>query len=89
MFIDHSIYYIVPGDVVLIEPRRLHQTTYESEAVTERIVVCFSDDILEQMKLQCSEEGVRRAIATVSYTHLVYCLVGSLQLEQRGVKQRW
>ena len=64
MFIDHSIYYIVPGDVVLIEPRRLHQTTYESEAVTERIVVCFSDDILEQMKLQCSEEGVRRAIAT-------------------------
>ena len=49
---------------MLIEPRRLHQTTYESEAVTERIVVCFSDDILEQMKLQCSEEGVRRAIAT-------------------------
>lgn len=64
MFIDHSIYYIVPGDVVLIEPRRLHQTTYESEAVTERIAVCFSDERLKQMRIQCSEEGVRQAVST-------------------------
>ena len=64
MFIDHSIYYVVPGDVVLIEPRRLHQTTYESDAVTERIAVCFSKDILERMAGLCPEEAVKQAAVT-------------------------
>lgn len=64
MFIDHSIYYVVPGDAVLIEPRRLHQTTYESGSETERTVICFSEALLKTMEALCGAEAAREAVST-------------------------
>lgn len=64
MFLDHSIYYVVPGDVVLIEPKRLHRTVYEASPVTERVAVCFSGKVLREMEVLCGEAAVRDAAST-------------------------
>lgn len=64
MFIDHTIYYVNPGDVILITPMTLHRVTYENP-VNERIVTNFSRNCLADMFRQCGEEECRKIFSKV------------------------
>lgn len=42
MFINHTIYYVAPGDMILIPPSLLHKTVYGSSRAAERYNVSFT-----------------------------------------------
>lgn len=42
MFINHTIYYVSPGDLILIPPSQLHKAVYGSSRTAERYNVSFT-----------------------------------------------
>lgn len=58
IFINHTLYYVEPGDVILLKPGELHRTTYHASPVSERVVINFDDEALLAMTEVCGEENV-------------------------------
>lgn len=58
MFIDHTIYYISAGDIVMLAPYQLHQTIYGSGQPAERFTANFVPAYIEYFASQCSEDGL-------------------------------
>ncbi len=48
-FINDSIYYIKPGDLVLIPKGEIHRTSFDSDATHERVYVYFSEGYLADL----------------------------------------
>lgn len=53
MFLNHTIYHLEPGSLVLIEPRALHHSIYGMVQESERIAVSFSASYMELMAQRC------------------------------------
>lgn len=58
MFIDHTIYYLSAGDIVMLAPYQLHQTIYGSGQIAERFTANFVPAYIEYFVSQCSEDGL-------------------------------
>lgn len=58
MFIDHTIYYLSAGDIIILSPYQLHQTIYGSGQPAERFTVNFVPSYMDYFVSQCPEEGV-------------------------------
>lgn len=56
VFLNHTIYHLEAGDVLLIEPLALHHMIYGIAQESERIAVSFADDFLEEMRKQCGTD---------------------------------
>ena len=65
VFIGHSIYYVNPGDFILIRPGQIHRTTYESSPMAERVTISFLEQSIELMRKFCPEESVNQLLNTV------------------------
>ncbi len=58
MFIDHTIYYLSAGDIIMLSPYQLHQTVYGAGQPAERFTVNFVPAYLDFFVSQCSGDGV-------------------------------
>lgn len=57
MFIDHTIYYLSVGDLVLLAPYQLHQTIYGVGQPAERFTANFIPSYIEYFASQCPDGG--------------------------------
>lgn len=55
VFINHSIYPLFPGDMVLIPPQILHKMLYETDHAAERITVSFTPEYCKSFRMNCGE----------------------------------
>lgn len=53
IFMDHSLYHLEAGDVLLIAPEAIHHTIYGIAQESERIALNFDGSYLEQMEKEC------------------------------------
>lgn len=60
VFMDHSLYHMEAGDLVLIAPLAIHHTTYGIVQESERIALSFPERYLLAMEAECGCE-IRRA----------------------------
>ena len=67
IFLDHTIYHIAPGDLVVISPQEIHRVLYDSEQNAERFAVFFPACDLSDFKKDCPED----ACANVLSSHLI------------------
>lgn len=67
VFLNHTIYHLEPGSLVLIEPLALHHTIYGMAQESERIAVSFQAQYVEQMELQCGQAWRQRLEAEPFY----------------------
>lgn len=58
MFIDHTIYYLSAGDIVMLAPYQLHQTIYGPGQPAERFTVNFVPEYIEYFASQCPDDGL-------------------------------
>ena len=58
VFLNHTIYHMEPGGMILIEPLALHHTIYGLVQESERIAVSFQTRYMDRMEAQTG--GVRR-----------------------------
>lgn len=56
IFINHTLYYIEPGDMIVIAPGEIHRTTYHSSPVNERITLSFDREYLDPMTELCGSQ---------------------------------
>lgn len=63
VFLNHTIYHMEPGSMVLIEPLALHHTIYGIVQESERIAVSFQPRYVEQMEVQCGAVWRQRLAA--------------------------
>lgn len=56
IFINHTLYYIDPGDMIMIAPGEIHRTTYYSSPVNERITLSFDKDCLSPITELCGSQ---------------------------------
>lgn len=56
IFINHKLYYVEPGEVVLLAPGEIHRTTYHSSPVNERVAIYFDREYLEGFVRLCGEQ---------------------------------
>lgn len=68
VFIDHTLYYVEPGDAILVMPGMIHRTTYESGLVNERVKVSFDREYLSGMEGVCGQEAVDYLFRNVKIT---------------------
>lgn len=66
VFLNHTIYHLDAGGIVLIEPGALHHTIYEMTQESERIAVCFDRKYMEQFESACGS-GWREKFAKNPY----------------------
>lgn len=59
IFINHTIYYLSPGDMVLLLPYQLHKTIYDKGQTSERFTINFIPEYIEYFSSQCSPDGFR------------------------------
>ena len=57
MFVNHTIYYLFPGDILLIPPSVLHKTIYDTSYPAERITVSFTDSFVKELKDSCGADA--------------------------------
>lgn len=58
MFIDHTIFYLSAGDMVMLSPYQLHQTIYGSGQPAERFTANFVPAYIEYFASQCPDDGL-------------------------------
>lgn len=58
MFIDHTIYYLSAGDIVMLAPYQLHQTIYGPGQPAERFTANFVPEYIEYFASQCPDDGL-------------------------------
>ena len=56
IFINHTLYYVEPGDMIFISPGEIHRTTYHSSPVHERITLSFDKEYLTDMTKNCGSQ---------------------------------
>lgn len=56
IFINHTLHYIEPGDIILITPGEIHRTTYHSSPVNERVTLYFGHEYLGALTEVCGKE---------------------------------
>lgn len=61
VFVDHSLYHLEAGDMVLIAPMTIHHTSYGIVQETERIGLSFPERYLLEMEAECGYE-IRRLV---------------------------
>lgn len=89
VFLNHTIYHLEPGSMVLIEPLALHRTIYGMVQESERIAVSFRTRYVEQMEVQCGSGWLQRLteepFCTVEPGRRVYVenLFQKIAVEQR------
>ena len=90
IFINHTLYYVEPGDVILLAPEVIHRTTYHSSPVNERVTVSFDREYLAAMEDVCGAEAVDYLFrnARISVPHAgrpwVEELISRLEYEEAG-----
>ena len=67
IFLDHTIYDILPGDLVVISPQEIHRVLYDSEQNAERFAAFFPACDLVDLKKDCPED----AYANLLSSHLI------------------
>lgn len=78
MFIDHTLYYLSAGDIVILSPYQLHRTIYGSGQSAERFTVNFIPEYIEYFNSQCAREGAEAVFSKRRLT---------IPKEQRGYVQ--
>lgn len=66
-FINDSIYYIKPGDLVVIPKGAIHRTSFDSDSTHERLYVYFPEDYLSEL---FAEYGRQRVLDCFSFPHI-------------------
>lgn len=61
VFLDHTIYHMEAGSMILIEPLALHHTIYGLVQESERVAVSFQTKYMDQMEAQCGK-GFREGL---------------------------
>ena len=56
IFLNHTIYHLEPGDLLLIEPQALHRTIYGLTRENERIAVGFAPEHMKQLEIQWGKD---------------------------------
>ena len=56
IFLNHTIYHLEPGDLILIEPQALHRTIYGLTRENERIAVGFAPEHMKQLETRWGKE---------------------------------
>lgn len=62
IFIKDSVYYIQPGDVIMIHKNDLHKTTFLEEGKHERIVITFDEAFLGGLRGGPEEEAIEHLL---------------------------
>lgn len=57
IFINHTLYYVEPGDVVFLKPGEIHRTTYRSSPINERVTINFDEEYIDCIRELCGEEN--------------------------------
>jgi AraC-like DNA-binding protein len=63
-FINHNIYQLTKGDMVIIPKGEIHRTVYQGTASNERFAVCFRENVLDWISSLIGEEIVKESLAT-------------------------
>lgn len=89
MFIGQDIYYLKPGDAIIIPPLKIHRALYEEGQPAERFDLYFSKDFISapwpfktQGQFECMLEGLRVPIP-LSLRPRVESLFGQIQDEEK------
>ncbi|WP_180270692.1 helix-turn-helix transcriptional regulator [Sporanaerobium hydrogeniformans] len=64
MFINHTLYTVDKGDILIIDKGELHRTTFIGDGPHERIVINFTDCFLEPLFKNIGKEGSLSALTT-------------------------
>lgn len=57
IFINHTLYYVEPGDIIFLKPGEIHRTTYHSSPVNERVTINFDGEYIESIEKLCGKEN--------------------------------
>ena len=58
VFIQHSLYYAQPGDVIFLPPNQLHKTSYVGSHDAERFTITFLPEYIAAFDAMCPEMPV-------------------------------
>ncbi len=58
MFINHTVYTVEKGEMIIICKGDLHRTTFVTNEAHERVVLSFTEDFLEPLNEACGKEAV-------------------------------
>lgn len=61
-FINHTVYHVNRGDIVIINRGELHRTTYASHDSHERIIINFEDSYLDSFQGYMGTETVKKLV---------------------------
>lgn len=67
-FINHSIYYVFSGDLILLPPYVLHKSIYDSSRPADRITVSFTPEYVESFLEHCGETAFSHIFSRVKLT---------------------
>lgn len=91
IFINHTLYYVEPGDMILLEPGKIHRTTYHSSTASDRIAIYFGQEYMEEISRMCGGEAAGRLFkcpkTRVSGSRKVYVESLLERLEQEAAGQ--
>lgn len=60
IFINHTLYDVNPGDIIMIAPFEIHRTTYRQSPVNDRVALSFTEAFLIPMVKACGEEQTKQ-----------------------------
>lgn len=90
VFLNHTIYHMEPGSMVLIEPLALHHTIYGLVQESERVAVSFQPFYMDRMEALC-QAGLKEQLASGPYCAVepgrrayVESLFGKIMAEQKN-----
>ncbi len=63
-FIDHNIYKLSQGDLVIVPAGTIHKSTFPTQGYSDRFVVCFREKSLNWIKEVIGEEMVKDCLKT-------------------------
>lgn len=90
IFLDHSLYRVEAGDMVLIPPLAIHRTRYGIVQESERITIFFGREYLDMMEAECGagtgEELFRKGKVAVEAGRRPY--VEDLMMKLCGEQER-
>lgn len=64
LFLDGGIYYLAPGDMVVVRPGEIHRSLYEAGEVADRYGIYFSQEHIRTLAKGCGRAAFERIVAT-------------------------
>ncbi len=61
-FVDHNIYKLSKGDLVIVPVGEIHKSTFPTKGYSDRLVVCFREESLDWMKKLIGEDAVKESL---------------------------